>query len=55
MDLGVDRRHVDTEAEQVVLQQFAYEVRDTPAVQNRMMECEDQIDAVITYKRAKAV
>ena len=55
VDAAVDRRHIDAEAEQVVLQQLAYQVRDTPAVQNGMMEREDQIHTVITDKRAQAV
>ena len=55
VDLGVDRRHIDAEAEQVVLHQLAYQVRNTPAVQNRVMEREDQIHTLIPYKRAQAV
>ena len=55
MDLGVDRRHVDTEAEQIVLQQLAYQVRNAPAVQNRMMKRENQIHTLIPDKRAQAV
>ena len=55
VDLGVDRRHIDAEAEQVVLHQLTHQVRDTPAVQNRVMEREDQIHTLIPHKRAQAV
>src|SRR5829696_337347 len=55
VDLDIDRRHVDTEAEQVVLHQLTHQVRYTPAVQNRVMECKDQIRARIPYKRAQTV
>ena len=51
MDLGVDRRHVDAQPEQVVLHQFTYQIRDAPAVQNRVMKREDQIHSVVADKR----
>ncbi len=55
VNLGVDRRHIDAQAEQVVLQQFADQVRDTPAVQNRVMKRENQIHTLISDERAQAV
>ena len=55
VDLGVDRRHLDADAEQVVLHQLAHQVGSTPAVQNRVMKREDQIDALISDERAQAV
>ncbi len=55
VNIGVDRRHVDAHAEQIVLKQFADQIRDTPAVQNRVMKRENQVHTLIPDKRAHTV
>ena len=55
VDLGVDRRHIDAEVEQVVLHQLTYQARNTPAIQDRVMKRENQIQLPSCGKRAQAV
>ncbi len=55
MGLDFDGRHADFEAGQVVLYQLAYQVRNAPAVQDRVMKCEDQINTLVPDKGSKAV